>query len=356
MIIPVTSMAVRRSNAADISRLLDALASSDERRREAAAARLVILGRQAIRPLRVLVASDTAAPRARIGALKVLTAIEEGDSIQAAAAAIRSGHDGLAIEAVKILCGALDASSANATTALDALTSLALAIDASATPRLAAIDALESLPDTLWRPIRDVLLTDPNPKVAARARHAATDQPHALEHLIEERFETPSDRAAAIVAEHGPTAAITLLCRAIDALRRREQEDPAGRTAWFVLRGQVHQMLAGRQSRAGLYDLRDALERGPFPLPLGFLAAAAAVADASCLDGIAKAWMHAPAGDGWFRERLEDVFRSVVSREGVHRDHTALTRLLSRHPTAATLVAMAPKRTRSRRSTGSGRA
>jgi hypothetical protein len=108
----------------------------------------------------------------------------------------------------------------------------------------------------------------------------------------------------------------------------------------------LHRDLAERGSLLALYDLRESFELARDPLPIGFLAAAAAVGDAACLEGIAGAWDAVAHGDRWYRDHLSDVFGAIVRRERIDRDHPVLVRLLTRRPTTAPLVALAPKRRR----------
>jgi hypothetical protein len=89
--------------------------------------------------------------------------------------------------------------------------------------------------------------------------------------------------------------------------------------------------------------LRETLERAEGPLPVGFLAAAASVGDAACLEPIAAAWASAPPDDHWWRDHLVDAFAAIVKREALTRRHPVLKRILERQPAAAVLVAMARK-------------
>ena len=134
------------------------------------------------------------------------------------------------------------------------------------------------------------------------------------------------------VALRGATAPLSELHDAIVRLRERERDAPAARRpAWLAARGAAHQALAQRGSRVALYDLREAFEGAAGALPIDFVAAAAAVGDASCLEPLAKAWAAAEA-DPWWRERLADAARAIVAREKLTNRHTIVKRVRMRHP------------------------
>ena len=82
--------------------------------------------------------------------------------------------------------------------------------------------------------------------------------------------------------------------------------------------------LAARGSRLAVYDLKETLTGMTGPLPVGFLAAAAAVGDADCLEPLAHAWLNA-TDDAWWRAHLTEAFAAIVKREAIgagrlHRD------------------------------------
>ena len=64
------------------------------------------------------------------------------------------------------------------------------------------------------------------------------------------------------------------------------------------------------------------------PLPVGFLAAAAAVGDTACLEPLAASWI-AATSDRWWRDHLAEAFTAIVRREKLTRRHPALKDLVS---------------------------
>ena len=116
--------------------------------------------------------------------------------------------------------------------------------------------------------------------------------------------------------------------------------DLGAREGWQAVRGLLHQHLAARGSRLAVYDLKETLTGMTGPLPVGFLAAAAAVGDADCLEPLAHAWLNA-TDDAWWRAHLTEAFAAIVKREAIGRRHAAIKRILERHPAAGQLAALA---------------
>ncbi len=337
-------MSIKRSASADIARLIDELVSGDAQRRELASARLSVIGSRATTALLAL-ATDPARPTVvRTTALETLQAI--GDSRAAPLAttlAIDPGDDALAVAAIDLLGQVARGQDARATRAFDRLASIAVSSDASTTRRLASLTALEGQPEGLLRPLYESLAKDPASKVVARATRRQAGAVEPLESLVARGLPGEADVIGAVVRDDGEQAPLTTLKKAIEAIRTREHAAASTeeRARWAVVRGAVHQLLAARNSRLGLYDLRETLEQARGPLPVGFLSAAAAVGDTACLTPLAAAWMETPPDDRWWREHLADAFRSIVIREGLTRRHAVLTKILARWPGAGVLVAMA---------------
>jgi len=143
-------------------------------------------------------------------------------------------------------------------------------------------------------------------------------------------------RRAVVTA--GDEAPLTVLLRIIERVREHETGlSGAAQAKWSAVRAAAHVALANRGSRLGLYDLRESLEAGNDRLPVEFLAALSLAGDGSCVEAIANA--HARSHDAWFRERLADVFRTVVKRERLTRRHAVMKKIQKRWPeTFAKLV------------------
>ena len=338
-------MSIRKSASEDIARLIDELVSGDSHRRDLASARLAVIGSRATTAL-LAVATDAARDVAvRTTALETLQAI--GDSRAAALAhtlAVDPGDDGLAVAAIDLLGQIARGSDTRATRAFDRLASIVVASDAPTTRRLASLTALEGQPETLLKPLYEALARDPASKVVARVTRRQAGAVEPLETLVARGMPGDPDVAGAVVRDDGEKAPLTTLKKAVEVIRVRERTaSPDEQARWAVVRGAVHQLLASRNSRLALYDLRETLEQSKGPLPVGFLSAAAVIGDTACLTPLADAWVHTPADDRWWREHLADAFRSIVTREGLTRRAPALQKILAKWPAAGVLVAMAKR-------------
>ena len=336
-------MSIRPSSSADIARLIAELVSGEPQRREMALARLAVIGSRATTAL-VSVANDSAQPDdARVAAFEALEAIGDGRAITAASAAISSSNESVAVAAVGVLGRVAREKDARATRAFDQLAALALSSSAATVIRLAALTALEGQPERLLKPIYAALAKDPASKVVARVTRRQAGAVESLEALVAKGLPSDPDVIAAVARDDGERAPLMALKRAVDAVRARESDatDTAIRERWTVVRGVLHQHLASRGSRLGLYDLREALQGATGPLPVGFLSAAAVIGDTSCLTPLARAWAESAQDDRWWRDHLAEAFGAIVKREALNRRHPALKLILERWPAAGVLVAAA---------------
>ena len=230
--------------------------------------------------------------------------------------------------------------------AFERLTAIALDRNAPVERRLTALSALDTLPEKTLRPVFDALASDPARTVVARVVRRRAGALLSLEDLIERGAPQDPRLVQAALEEEGATVRVTVLRALVEAARAAERAAPAADAAvWLAVRGQAHQALASRTSRIALYDVREALERGPHPLPVGFLAAAASIGDVSCLLPLAAAWIAAAGDERWWRDHLAEAFASIVKREKIRRRDPALRKILERWPQAGTLVATARERT-----------
>jgi hypothetical protein len=338
---------VRRSVSADVDRLVADLASADEPRREAAVARLSVIGERAVSRVLAIAASGDAPVASRAAALQVLESTGDSRGAAVALELTRSAEPALAAGAIAVLGRVARGIDRRATRALDRLSEIALSREAAVDARLAALAALDGLPARQIRPIYEALARDPASRVVARVTRHRAGVMAPLDDVLEAGLPNDPALVAAIIREDADDASMPVLRRTIEAVRLHEgRSRGAERGAWLSIRGQVHQALAARGSRIALYDLRETLESATAPLPVGFLAAAAAIGDTSCLEPVARLWTASDSGERWWREHLEDVFQAIVTRERVTRRHAALVRILGRFPAAGVLVAAAPKNRR----------
>lgn len=320
--------------------LIGDLRLDDEPRREAAIARLAVIGRRAVPHLLDLL-GEPGPSSSRTSALRTLERI--GDE-RALADILRSLDDAdagvvvAAISAARRLLG-----SARGTEAVDRLTSIAIDPDRPDRVRLAALDALADLPRKtiapLWKALRGDRSAAIKRYVVAGPGRATADAPADL--TTAAAGELPSDPAATklLVAATAGQAPLATLHRLVQVLRDREaaEKDMAIRLEWMTVRAAVHQALAARDSRVALYDLRETLEAAQTALPVEFLAAIGALGDASCLEAIATAYAATTKGQqpDWWQRHLVQAFRTIVKRERVTPRHASLKRVQTRWPEAA---------------------
>jgi hypothetical protein len=290
-----------------VERLIADLSSASAVTRDAAVARLRVIGPRARPHLGMLITSSAPAS-ARAAALAVL----EGDADAKSAALARGALDDqdadVATAAVGVLRGWL--ANEDGTQVLEALTTAALDRHRDAAVRLAALDALSELPSHLVAPIRE------RAPIATGLEPALTD-PAALR---------------AWLADHEATAPLSALHAAVTGARERERAGTGPDTEeWRRVRGSAHVSLARRGSRLAVYDLREAFDMADRPLPADFLAAVARVGDDSCLEPLARAWAGA-AGEPWWRSRLMEAAADIVTRLKLTGRHATLKRIRTKWP------------------------
>jgi len=335
-------MAPSPSRPPDVSRLVEDLVSGNQIQRESAAARLAVIGARTVPRLIDVVRNARASSDARAAALRALSAIGDVRAVAVATDVLDARDPNLSLDAIDVLGGLVQGTEAEATTAFDKLAELALDAKADVEHRLAAIDALDGLPERLLRPLYQTLASDPASRVVARIVRKQAGVMLSLTELVERGLPDNPALVGAAVREDGAEAKLTTLKRAVEAVRAREStSNEEAALLWRAVRGQLHQALADRGSRMAVDDVRETLESTRGPLPVGFVSAAGAVGDDSCLEAIATAWVEAKPEDRWWRDHLADAFGAIVSREGVTRRHRTLQKIMKRWPSAGVLVATA---------------
>jgi len=347
------------------SRLLVAsLLGDDPVAADAAAARLAILGRPAVRPL--VAALDGAPPAHAVRVLGVLEHLADPLAMPALARAAASDDAATAEAAVGALAPLLQARRGNvAATALDHLTAATLDRGRPRPIRLAALRALSAVDLEAVALVRAQLLSDPDEAIreaaggsAATAPPPEADRPASV--ATGARASAPSEVPAALVGEaaagrlpEDPECLRTALARAedvslgdlhrlVEVLRGVERATRDDRAAgWLACRAAAHQALAARGSRLAGYDLRDTLVALGPNTPVGMLSALRDVGDAAALEAIAEAWTQHE--DGWLRHQLAAVWAAIVQREGLTRRHGVVRRAAQRWPAAVTALWAGPQ-------------
>ena len=289
----------------EIGRLIAALRSGDSLAREAAAARLRVIGAGALTRLAALVREDHDAS-VRAAALTTIEGIDHPRSADIAIAALTDPDAAVRTAAIPVL--RVWMSREPGTRVLEALTGVALDREQPAAVRLAALDALSALPRDIIQPILE--------RAPDAAPPVFTD-PQAAREWLE------SHRDAPLSILHGLVA----------MARERERADaPSARQRdWLVVRGAVHALLARRRSRVALYDLRESFDAARSPLPLDFLTAITAIGDGACIEPLARAWAASPA-ETWWRERLSEAAAEIMRHEKLSARSASLKRIRAKWP------------------------
>jgi hypothetical protein len=345
---------IKRSSAGEIDALLADLESDDDVRREAATARLSVIGARAISGL-VDLLRRTASPRTRVAALQALEPIQDPRALDAAIACLHIPDTATAVQAVNVVRRHL--ASSEGPRAIDRLAAIAVDAAAEQARRLAAIEALADMPGRTVHPIWRRLSEDADAAVAHRARLSlGLEQPDPdpldlLEAAAAGKLPEDPRGLKAALGSGGAEAPLPTLHRVLEVLRRYEQDagEGSGVADWRGARAALHQVLAARDSSVALYDLRETLERATAPLPVEFLAALAAIGDRTCLDAIAGAYTRVPRGSGapdWWRAHLGHAFQEIVRRERLSERHAALKHVRAKWPEAAVALLGPPRRAR----------
>ncbi|MEW5984479.1 MAG: hypothetical protein AB1806_19180 [Acidobacteriota bacterium] len=333
-------MAIRKSAAGAIHQLITQLADPDPAVREAASARLSVIGERAVSHLLdAFRHSPSAVARAQM--LRVIESAHDRRGLALARSLLASPAEEplVASAAIRLLGTFVDD---EGTEALDTLGALVLDTSRSEAERLAAWKAIASMPRRTLAPIRRQLRNDTNPRVRAAVQQGA-EAPEllpSLQSLVEAALsDEPIDPGALAAAlRRAPAeAAIPVLHQLVEAIGARERRAvEADRAEWTEARATVHRTLAGRGSRVALYDVRDTIGSATGPLPQGFIEAVSLVGDAACLESIVEALARVPLRlsrpeQDW-RDRLIDGGRAVVARARLTRRHAVVRRLAQRHP------------------------
>ncbi|HEY6361462.1 MAG TPA: HEAT repeat domain-containing protein [Vicinamibacterales bacterium] len=280
---------IRASRAGEVDRLVADLRHGPAAARDAAIARLRVIGSRAVDKLAALLAVGQP-PMVRAAVVRALEGIDDARVIDLALGALPDTDADVVTGAIGVLRAWI--AREDGTRVMDALTAIAVDPARDGGARRAALDALSDLPRHLVQPVL---------QQAAAALGAAT-------------LDDPASAREWLDARHG--APLSDLHEFIVRARDAEKREPFAhrRQDWQVTRAAAHAVLAQRGSRVALYDLRETFDAAQGPLPLDFLTAVTMVGDASCLEPMARAWAAAPAGEAWWRERLADAAADIMHR------------------------------------------
>lgn len=315
-------MVIRRSSAREVEELIARLNSEDAVARDAAIARLRVIGARAVPHL--IEATQSLSPRARTGALLALQTVQDRRSLLPLISLLSHADPITAAGAAAALRPLI--ATRDEDRIIDALINVALDDERDMRVRDAAVRTLSDLGAELVAPLRARMGDRPT---------TSQDAPPGDVHDRPGAAALSNDPAEVrrMFASGGGTLSTAALFRAVSTLRDREAAEPQQlrRVAWMTARASAHLRLADRGSRVALYDLRETLETASGPLPVEFLSAAEKIGDATCAAAIASAYAHATVKD-WWTDHLVKVFRAIVKRERLTRRSAALRRAAQKHP------------------------
>jgi hypothetical protein len=328
-------LAIRASHSREITALVSDLASDRPAVREAAVARLTVIGARASSALAAIVIDRHAPPTARTAALRIFEATTDSKGMESALAVVDESNDDIVSAAIAAL--APHVRSAEGAAVVDRLTAIALDRRRAGVIREAAVRALLDLDTSSLRPLLKALRNDRAPEIAALVANRRSGQPppdepgELLARAVNGRLPSDGEMVRRALARAGDAMTLPDVLTLIERLRDHEKAQPsAGRGQWQAARAAAHLVLARRASRIALYDLRETVETAKEPIAMEFLAALDALGDASCVEAVARAYAATP--DAWWRGHLLRTFGTIVRREGLTRRHTAIKKLRERHP------------------------
>jgi len=320
---------VSPSSSRAIETLVNDLASDDDVVREAAIARLAVIGSRAVGRLTAIVDAPQTAGRVKAAALQALEAAHDERALGPALHAASDADPAVAAAAIGVLRAFMRERRGAA--AVDRLTALALDRTVPTRSRLHAIRALADLDTATRDPIWKLLEADGDAEIRDEVGPRRRRAPDDLAAVAERGIPDEPDLVRRLIASAGAAAPLPVLHRVLERIGEREAIEAAARRAeWTRVRAAVHLALANRGSRLALYDLRESIETAGAPLPVDFLSAIGVVGDKSCLEPIAAAYQR--ADDDWWGQQLASAFDSIAARERVTKRHAVMKKIAGRWP------------------------
>jgi hypothetical protein len=326
-------LVIRASSGKQVNALIADLSSESAIKRDAAIARLTVIGERAVDRLTGLTSNPGASPAARIAAFRVLEAIAEPRGLASALAAFADPDSSIAVAALNTARVFLH--TGEGVEALDRVIEIALDHRRPIAVRVAAIQALTDLPEVTVKPVLTALEGDADAEIRnvlqPLPRRASVNTVQRLEAAADGSLPSDPEALKSAIARSSTAVALPTLHQIVERVRVHEGAVPQERRVdWMAARAATHLALAHRNSRLALYDLRETIESSRERIPVEFFAAVTAIGDASCLEPIATAYSRAK--DAWSRRQLADAFRAIVGREQVTRRHAVAKKIQKRWP------------------------
>lgn len=326
-------MVIKASSGKEVDALVVDLSSESAVKRDAAVARLTVIGQRAVDRLIKLTANSKASSPARVAAFRALEGIGEARGLHAALAAFAELDSAIAVAALNAARVFLQ--SPQGVEALDRFIELALDRKRPVAVRVAAIQALSDLPEATVKPVLTALKDDPDVEIRnvlqPLPRRAAVNTVQRLEAAAAGTLPGDPEALKSAIARSASSVPLPTLHQIVERVRVHEGTVPGERrVGWMSTRAAIHLALAQRNSRLALYDLRETIESARDRIPVEFFAAVTTIGDTSCLESIATAYSRAK--DDWSRRQLADAFRAIVGREKLTRRHVVAKKIEKRWP------------------------
>ena len=327
-------MPIKASASTEIRALVGALCGSDDVKREAAIARLAVIGSRAVDRL-ITTFSATSDRAARVAILRALEPMGDHRTLPVARQGVAEGGD-VAIAAVGVIRNLLDSPHRSvASAALDCLVATALTEGAERRLRVGALQALDQMPADVREKVAGALGSSGDAPRDQPVGHSTASEEALWKDAIDGRLPDNPDLMREAVSAHAATAPLGSLQKLIDRIRHVESDASrkSRRDDWRVVRGAIHQALALRGSRVAMYDLRESFAQGDSKLPASFVAAVQAVGDSSCLEPLAATMSRsASLSDERWQHQVTTAFRAIAKREKITRRHAVMRRISARWP------------------------
>jgi HEAT repeat protein len=334
-------LTIHASSARQIQALISDLSSDRAVVREAAIARLSIIGIRAVERLTTVALDPGSSATSRISALRALEGTHDARAIDAAVKLVGDNDAGVAAAAIAALRPGLGGQ--HGVELIDRIAAVATDSSRPEQVREAALHVLGDLRSRTIAPLLTALERDPSHGIRTLAKRLrAGDGPEA---------ENPAavvTRAAAgtlpdnpetlrrAVVEGAAAVPVTELRQLVDVLREQETANgETNRAVWSQVRAIVHAALASRKSRLALFDLRETLEKSDGPLPVEFVAALMTIGDGTCLEPVAAAFdrsIRSGRRNAWWLRHLADAFETIIERERLTGRHGVMKRIQKRWP------------------------
>jgi HEAT repeat protein len=327
-------MSIRTSSSKQIDALVADLAGLDPIKRDAAVARLTVIGARAVARL-IELAESPVDPSARAAAFRALEAIGDRRALEPALRILNQPDLTVARAAAGVV--RVFVKTAKGAVAVEGLTLVALDRTRPEELRVAAVRALHDLDPLTIAPLVKSLSDDPSDAVRTEAKTSRTARPRSSEDpartlagMAERDQADDPELIRDLIARGGSGTPPSALLRIVVQARSQESVGGGRRADWLAARAAAHQALARRGSRVALYDLRESLETASGPLPVEMLSALSEVGDAACLEPIAAA--HGRSKDRWWRDHLLAAFQIIARREHLTARHAIIKRIQKRWP------------------------